>query len=39
MYPAALRKIPTQTVDSSRVLAKCIRKKATANNPYYYKKL
>ena len=27
MYPAALHKIPTQTVDSSQVLAKCIRQK------------
>ena len=27
MYPAALHNIPTQTVDSSRVLAKCIRQK------------
>ena len=27
MYPAALQKIPTQTVDSSHVLAKCIRQK------------
>ena len=27
MYPAALHKIPTQTVDSSLVLAKCIRQK------------
>ena len=26
MYPAALHNIPTQTVDSSQVLAKCIRK-------------
>ena len=24
MYPAALHKIPTQTVDSSQVLAKCV---------------
>ena len=24
MYPAALHKIPTQSVDSSQVLAKCI---------------
>ena len=27
MYPAALHKIPTQTVDSSQVLAKCISQK------------
>ena len=27
MYPAALHSIPTQTVDSSQVLAKCIRQK------------
>ena len=27
MYPAALHKIPTQTVDSSQDLAKCIRQK------------
>ena len=27
MYPAALHKIPTQTVDSSQVFAKCIRQK------------
>ena len=27
MYPAALHKIATQTVDSSQVLAKCIRQK------------
>ena len=27
MYPAALHKIPTRTVDSSQVLAKCIRQK------------
>ena len=27
MYPAALHKIPTQIVDSSQVLAKCIRQK------------
>ena len=27
MYPAALHKFPTQTVDSSEVLAKCIRQK------------
>ena len=27
MYPATLHKIPTQTVDSSQVLAKCIRQK------------
>ena len=27
MYPAALHKIPTQTIDSSQVLAKCIRPK------------
>ena len=27
MYPAALQKIPTQTVDSSQVLAKCIRQR------------
>ena len=27
MYSAALHKIPTQTVDSSQVLAKCIRQK------------
>ena len=27
MYPAALHKVPTQTVDSSQVLAKCIRQK------------
>ena len=27
MYPAALHKIPTQTVDSSQVLVKCIRQK------------
>ena len=27
MYPAALHKIPTQTVDSSHVLAKCIGQK------------
>ena len=27
MYPAALHNIPTQTVDSSQVLAKCIRQK------------
>ena len=27
MYPAALHKILTQTVDSSQVLAKCIRQK------------
>ena len=27
MYPAALRKIPTQTADSSQFLAKCIRQK------------
>ena len=27
MYPAALHKIPTQTVGSSHVLAKCIRQK------------
>ena len=27
MYPAALHKIPTQSVDSSQVLAKCIRQK------------
>ena len=27
IYPAALHKIPTQTVDSSQVLAKCIRQK------------
>ena len=27
MYPAALHKIPTQTVDSSEVLANCIRQK------------
>ena len=26
-YPAALHKIPTQTVDSSQVLVKCIRQK------------
>ena len=25
MYPAALHKIPTQTEDSSQILAKCIR--------------
>ena len=27
MYPSALHKIPTQTVDSSQVLAKCIGQK------------
>ena len=27
MYPAALHKIPTQTVDSSQVSAKCRRQK------------
>ena len=27
MYPAALHSNPTQTVDSSQVLAKCIRQK------------
>ena len=27
MYPAALHKIPTKTVDSSQVLAKCKRQK------------
>ena len=27
MYPAALHSIPTQTVDSSQVLAKCIHQK------------
>ena len=27
LYPAALHKIPTQTVDSSQVLAKCVRQK------------
>ena len=27
MYPAALHKVPTQTVDSLQVLAKCIRQK------------
>ena len=27
MYPAALYKIPTQTVDSSQVLVKCLRQK------------
>ena len=27
MYAAALHKIPTQTVDSSQVLSKCIRQK------------
>ena len=27
MYPAVLHKIPTQTVDSPQVLAKCIRQK------------
>ena len=27
MYPAALQKIPTQTVVSAQVLAKCIREK------------
>ena len=27
MYPAALHKIPTQTIDSSQILAKCIRRK------------
>ena len=27
MYPAALHKIPTQTVDSSQILAKCTRQK------------
>ena len=27
MYPAALHKIRTQTVDSSQILAKCIRQK------------
>ena len=27
MYPAALYKIPTRTVDSSQFLAKCIRQK------------
>ena len=27
MYPAALHKIPTQPVDSSQVLANCIRQK------------
>ena len=27
MYPSALHKIPTQTVKSSQVLAKCIRQK------------
>ena len=27
MYPAALHKIPTKTVDSSQVSAKCIRQK------------
>ena len=27
MYTAALHKIPTQTVDSSQIMAKCIRQK------------
>ena len=27
MYPAALHNIPTQTVDSSKALAECVREK------------
>ena len=32
MYPAALHKIPTQTVDSSQVLAKRIRQEQPQTN-------
>ena len=38
MYPAALRKITTQTVDSSQVLAKCIRLKLPQINKSITKK-
>ena len=38
MYPASLHMIPTQIVDSSEVLAKCI-PKATANIQEYYKEM
>ena len=39
MYRAALHTIPTQIVDSSQVLTKCIRQKQLQNNQEYYKKL
>ena len=39
MYPAALLKIPTQTVDSSQVFEKVTSPKATKDDQQNYKKL